>query len=77
MADKRQFYGSFKMKPLPKQEYALLKAMQDFYEISDPSDFITLLIRLSYEVHHVNPGWFRNVIDTWKNNPDEVRTYEL
>lgn len=79
---KRGFYGSFRTRPLPKQEYLLLRMLQDHYKITDPSDMIVLLLRLLYEVHHLHGGiqgevWFRQIIETWKDNLTEERVYEL
>lgn len=79
---KRQFQGSFKTKPLPKQEYYLLRMLQEEYGITDPADFVTILLRVFYELHHMTEplngvAKLHSIIDTWRLNPEEERTYML
>lgn len=80
--EKRQYQGSFTTKPLPKQEYHLFRALQDEYELPDASVFITILVRVFYEMHHLKgpidgQAMLRTIIETWRMNPEEQRTYML
>lgn len=76
----------FRMKPLPKAEYELMKEMIAKYELSEgsldgPSELYTILLRLAYEVCKQYNGngeaWLAQVVKTWREYPDEVRSYEL
>lgn len=80
MAEKWQ--ASLRMRQLPKDEYRLMKALIEQFELQDPSELFTVLLRLGYEVLHFGDKgqgkqWFIQVIDTWRSYPTEEREYTL
>ncbi len=82
MTEEKKSTWSFRMKQLPKPEYALMKAIKDQFQLDDPSEVFVVTLRMLYEVlyhGHDNEGqeWVRQVIDTWRANKTEQRTYEL
>ena len=75
-------YLGFKMRQLPKAEYRLMQAMIERYDLRDPCELFTCLLRLSYEVIHMkNAGisdghkYLIQIIDLLRSQPEEVRTY--
>ena len=72
------------MRQLPKAEYRLMQAMIERYELRDPCELFTCLLRLSYEIIRMhNAGisdghkYLIQIIDLLRSQPGEVRTYEL
>ena len=72
------------MRQLPKAEYRLMQAMIQHYELRDPCELFTCLLRLSYEIIHMhNAGisdghkYLIQIIDLLRSQPGEVRVYEL
>jgi hypothetical protein len=79
-----------KMAPLPRSEFYLAKALMEKYGMKgdeqytvkgDWSELFTVALRVMYEVMHFDPphgeGWIVEVIQNWRSNQDEVRTYEV
>ena len=84
MADHTAY--QFRMRQLPKAEYALMKSMIDKYDLKDPSELVTCLLRFTYEVLHLSQvngqgvngqAWWIQVINQWRSDPQEERVYEL
>jgi hypothetical protein len=70
------------MRQLPKAEYQLMKLMIDHFNVDDPCELFTVLLRLGYEVTHFTQTiqgeqWIRRLINEYRSNPDEDRQYEL
>lgn len=75
-------YTAFKMKPLPKPEYLLLKALQKQYQLASPTELFTLALRLMYEVQcldnaNVQSGkaWIVDMLDALQSTPESERVY--
>ena len=83
MAEGKATYQTmYKMKQLPKAEYQLSRALIEQYGLDDPRELHTVLLRLAWEVLHFGSAgegeqWLINVIQQWRDNPGEQRTYEL
>lgn len=77
------FNTSFRMKQLPKAEYRLMQAMIEKYTLDDPCELFTCLLRMGYEIIHMQGGTFDGEsywlqqITTYRNNKTEHRDYEL
>lgn len=71
----------FRMKPLPKPEYQLMKDMIDIYGITDPCELFTVLLRLSYEVVKYDSGkgeqWFVRAVNDIRKTDASERVYYL
>lgn len=75
------FTAIFRMKALPRDEYRLMKGMIDHFNLTDPQELFTVLLRLGYEVMAMHEGagekWIREVIGVYRDNKGEVRVYEV
>ena len=77
-------YLGFRMRQLPRAEYRLMQAMIKRYQLQDPCELFTCLLRLTYEIIHMqNAGisdghkYLIQIIDLMRSHIDEVRIYEL
>jgi hypothetical protein len=78
------FHTMFKMRPLPRAEYQLLKAMIQHLAVKDDAEIVTIALRVMYEVLHmhdvtVSDGhkYVQQIVNQYRSNPGEVREYEL
>jgi hypothetical protein len=74
------FSNVFRMKPLPKAEYRLMKAMIERYNLDGPHELFTCLLRLAYETIYSEKGeeyLKKNIIAVYRDNKLEQRTYQL
>lgn len=83
---------AFKMKPLPKPEYRLMKSLIDQLSLDSPSELFAVLCRLATEVRRFTPSgttanldraertfgevWITQVIDTYRRMPEAERQAE-
>lgn len=83
MADRTKFTYAymFSMKPLPKAEYKLQRALIGHFGLDDATELFTVLLRLTVEVMAMHDGggekWVKGVIDTYRGNKTEERVYEV
>lgn len=70
MADKARYV--FRMAPLPKEEYLLMKRFITQYSLDGPCELFTVALRLMDEVGRYNNGqgqqWIQQVISTYRDN---------
>ena len=66
-----------RMKPLPKPEYRLMRALIKQYDLKDESELFGVALRLLHEVSHYKHGegltWIYQVIDSYRSLPDTTR----
>ena len=67
------------LKPLPKAEYTLLKAIVKRYSLKDDSEAVLIALRLLYEVRQFKDGqgnqWIVNIINEYRTDPNAERSY--
>lgn len=80
----KSVYMGFRMRQLPKAEYRLMKVLINKYQLDDPCELFTCLLRLTYEVSQMKPGtvdngsdWLQAIIAGYRDLPHEERVYEL
>ena len=70
------FSATLNMKPLPKAEYRLMKALVEHYHLQGPSELFTVLLRLGYETMHQHDGkgqlWLFDMVNTLRSEADGV-----
>ncbi len=71
-----KFSATLNLKPLPKQEYSLMKAMVVHYGLDNPSELFAALLRLGYDIMHQHDGYgqhiLADIIATYRSEPDGV-----
>jgi len=72
--------NTFRMKPLPKSEYYLMKSLLEQYSLDDPSELFSILLRMAYKFKLIQnrsgqflQEWFLLEINEWRalNKTDE------
>jgi hypothetical protein len=63
------------MRPLPKGEYKLLKALQLAYDVSDDSEMVAVALMALHAIHLATPSLVLEYIQTFRNNPHAERVY--
>ena len=80
----------FKMKPLPKPEYKLMKSLLNQLALDSPTELFAVSLRLLAEVQRYHPAdsnleangekfgvlWITQVIDSYRTRTEAERTAE-